>query len=338
MFDFFKKHKTERPESESALADLVGELDPAPKPSAEIDNIAIHVMPRRFRNQPVKEDSAKTTGFIIIISGVVFLLVASAVLYYFLFRKPSVTITQEPTLTEENSLTETEANQAALSSDGLTATGTGMATLPIGNEGAATTTATTTTETIPEETELSLRVGADSDNDGLTNAEELIFNTVSTVADTDGDGYTDGSELINLYNPAGAGKLTASTSISLYENKTFNYDLLYPAIWQISINGGDDSLMFRTGDNQFVQIIVQPNVNKQTLDEWYIEQIGVFTISETDRISGANWQGLKTPDGLNVYLMDKKQNYIFSLTYNPGDQKVLEYFNIFQMMVKSFNL
>ncbi|MBI4779099.1 hypothetical protein HY797_01440 [Candidatus Falkowbacteria bacterium] len=244
-----------------------------------------------------------------------------------------------PLLTENNQPDQAgEIDQNALNQDNLTATETEMETLPSSDQIATTTIATTTPEAVPEGTELSLRFGADSDNDGLTDIEEILLSSGAIELDTDGDGYTDGAELVNLYDPAGTGKLTANSNISLYENKTFAYSLLYPSTWQTSINGGDDSLMFKSGDNQFIQVIIQPNVNEQELDAWYMEQLGILTINEADRVSGVNWQGLKSSDSLNIYLMDKKQNYIFSLTYSPGSGSVLEYFNIFKMMVKSFNL
>lgn len=347
MFDFFKKNKLERPEAVKEKAPAApaapgskGEAEPIKEETIKADNIAIHVMPKRFRNQPIKQNSAKTTGLLIIVGGAVFLAVASAALYYFLFIKSSADVMEKPPLVAENNQPSQaeEVNQGALNQDNLTATGTEMTTLPLSDQTATTTVATTTAEIVPGETEPSLHFGADSDNDGLTDIEEILLSASANAPDTDADGYLDGAELINLYNPAGEGKLTANSNISVYENKTFAYDLLYPSTWQTSVNGGDDSLMFRSGDNQFIQVIVQPNVNKQTLDAWCMEQLGVLTINEADRISGVNWQGIKSSDGLNIYLIDKKQNYIFSLTYNPGSGSILEYFNIFQMMVKSFNL
>lgn len=48
----------------------------------------------------------------------------------------------------------------------------------------------------------------DSDQDGLTDAEELnIYQTNPLQADSDSDGYTDGDEVRAGYNPLGTGKL-----------------------------------------------------------------------------------------------------------------------------------
>jgi len=349
MFDFFKKKNSGQPgiAKENTSAALAGsnrkngrEL-PEEKP-IEVDKIAIHVMPSRFRNQPIKKDSAKTIGLLIIVGGVIFLFIVSAGLYYFLFKKPSVTITEEPSLIVENnqtaevSETEAEVNQTVVPVNTLTATED--QNLLIDDQTTATSTATTSSETIPTELDSNLSAGADDDNDGLTNIEEIIFSTDAAMFDSDGDGYSDGSELINLYNPFGEGKLITNPGIALYENKTFSYDILYPSIWQTNSNGGDDSLMFRTGDNQFIQVIVQPNINNQTLDQWYMEQLSLPAVNSADRVISSNWAGIKSLDGLNIYMMDKKQNYIFSLTYNPGGGSMLEYSNIFNMMVKSFNL
>lgn len=344
MFDFFKKNKLSEVAKNitvGAIAQKAGQAEPALKEPVKADNVAIHVMPENFRNQTVKHESAKTTGLFIIVGGALILILVSGTLYYFLFRKSSVVITEEPSLITNNQPA-TEPEPIIPVEESPVVTEPVIPTLPSGeSEVATTTTATTTPEIppiVPAEPSLSLQVGVDSDNDGLTDMEEILLSTNSSLPDTDGDGYPDGSELINLYNPAGAGKLSTNSNISLYENKTFGYDLLYPTTWQISVNGGDDSLMFKTGDNQFIQIIVQPNVNKETLEQWYMTQIGVPVINEGDRVSGSNWQGIKSPDGLNVYIMDKNKNNIFSLTYSPGGGNILEYSNIFQAMIKSFNL
>lgn len=339
ILGFLKKEQPQQPATAEAKT-----AEPVAEKQVQVDNIAIHVMPERFRHQQGKVNSAKTTGLAIIAGGVVFLIVVSALMYFYLFRKPSLTITPEQPLAAEN-IQPDNGNEAGqqigqdvaniISSDQATTTET--ATLPADN-GLATTTATSTQETIEQGINIGLKSGLDSDNDGLTDNEEILLGTSTSTPDTDGDGYLDGAELGNLYDPGAMGKLTANPNIALYENKTFGYNIFYPKSWQSSVNGGDDSVMFKSADNQFIQIIVQPNPDKQPLDQWYMEQLGAAAVSDQDRLSGSDWQGIKNSDGLTLYLMGSKQNYIFTLTYNPGESNVLEYINIFRMMIKSFTL
>ncbi|MCW1930149.1 MAG: calcium-binding protein [Candidatus Kerfeldbacteria bacterium] len=41
----------------------------------------------------------------------------------------------------------------------------------------------------------------DSDNDGLTDAQERTYGTSAHNSDTDGDGYSDGEEVRSGYSP-----------------------------------------------------------------------------------------------------------------------------------------
>ena len=339
MFNFsslFKKKSTELSVPAGGVA------EPVVEEQIQIDDIAIHTMPERFRHQPVKVDSAKSAGLLIIGGGAVFLILISAGLYYYLFKKPTITVKQEPTVAEvapaneAANQTQPEVNQNESAPETLTATTTEPEILPPDN-GLATSTATSTPETVAPEF-VGLMPGLNGDSDGLTDAEEIILGTGTSTPDTDGDGYLDGAELLNLYDPAGSGKLAANPNIALYENKTFNYSVLHPRAWELTVNGGDDSIMFKTADNQFFQIIVQPNANQETLDQWYLDQLGAAAVNDSDRVSGSNWQGIKSSDGLTLYLMDSGQKYIFTLAYNPGENNVLEYINIFNLMIKSFSL
>lgn len=65
------------------------------------------------------------------------------------------------------------------------------------------------TSTTPDITEVSAGVmdDLDSDLDGLTDNQELIYGTDVNNRDTDGDGFSDGDEVKNGYNPNGLGKL-----------------------------------------------------------------------------------------------------------------------------------
>lgn len=58
-----------------------------------------------------------------------------------------------------------------------------------------------------EEDVNNLRGSLDSDNDGLTSAQEAQYGTDPNNPDTDGDGFKDGDEVSAGYNPKGAGRL-----------------------------------------------------------------------------------------------------------------------------------
>jgi hypothetical protein len=57
---------------------------------------------------------------------------------------------------------------------------------------------------------VAINVNKDSDNDGLTDADEAKYGTDPNNSDTDDDKYFDGAEVVGGYNPLGAGKMTAA--------------------------------------------------------------------------------------------------------------------------------
>jgi hypothetical protein len=85
-----------------------------------------------------------------------------------------------------------------------------LAAPPAGSGGAATTT-DTDQDGLSDAQEFSLGTNprlVDSEGDGLSDWEEVsIFGTNPLKADTDGDSYPDGEEVQNGYNPKGPGKL-----------------------------------------------------------------------------------------------------------------------------------
>ncbi len=217
MFEFFKKKPAE-PETPAAAVSP----EPALEKQVKVDNMDIHAMPERFRNQPIKMNNAKLTGLAIIGGGVVFLIGASVLIYIYFLRAPAVTVKTEQTVVEQSQPEEESLidQNAAETASSAVATSTEPATLPLDNS-LATTTASTTPETAEQDITLGLKPGQDSDNDGLTDSEEVLLGTSTLTPDSDGDGYLDGAELLNLYDPASIGKLTANPNLALYENKTF---------------------------------------------------------------------------------------------------------------------
>ncbi len=183
----------------------------------------------------------------------------------------------------------------------------------------------------------------DADNDNLSDMAEKLLGTNINNPDTDQDGYNDYQELLHLYNPAGKGRLAENPLLATYTNKTFAFSFLYPAQWNAQKVDGDQSVIFKTANDQFFQVVVQPNADNQTITAWYQKQFNVSAIKSSQFISGAgpdganHWQGIKTEDGLTAYITPAKQDIILTITYSPGANNTLYFSAIMDMILASLN-
>lgn len=182
-----------------------------------------------------------------------------------------------------------------------------------------------------------IQAGTDSDEDGLTDKEEEVLGTNVNGQDSDGDGYKDLAEVNNSYNPTGAGKLSDDKKLGTYANTTFNVSVLYPVAWQQTVASSDDSIIFTAPDGQFIQVLVQPNSDREDIVSWYKKTFDVENIPTTQLVTNPNWDGVRTPDGLTAYLTNKDKSYIFVVTYNLGNSRVLNYKNILELMLRSLH-
>jgi len=356
MFNIFKKKeeqvqgvekKENYKENKEGKGEVVKEADSLKERMEK--EIIIHTMPKKFILDNDGISKAKTIGMIIIGAGAVLIIVSSALVYYYFFRIPK----EEPlSITEQ--IMDKRKDKGGEESDIFPVfeegqdkeSGSEGAKLPTGLEPeTSTTTEESLEDLLPEELEpeatstpADATINNDTDNDGLTDNEEILLGSYLDNTDSDGDGYDDLAEVMNLYNPVGTNKLIDNLNIGKYENLTFGYSIFYPVNWAKSTIGGDDSVMFKSPDNHFVQIIVQPNADQQSIDDWYKEQFAVTAIDPGKKISVDSWQGIESGDGLFFYLTDENKEYIFVISYIPGSDNILSYKNIFKVMVKSLEI
>ncbi len=189
-----------------------------------------------------------------------------------------------------------------------------------------------------DEQEISLNMGVDTDQDGLSDvAENTVFVTDSGKKDTDEDGYTDSEEVLNLYNPAGSGTLQNSGLLARHSDDEHNYSILYPKDW--SKDTSAESTFFRSSLGGSVQILFERQEEKQSLIEWYgnlnNQDISINDIKETK----SGLQVVYSMDGLTAYLSPSGGvNEIFILSYSPEEGETIEFLSVFKMMVESFQM
>ncbi len=178
----------------------------------------------------------------------------------------------------------------------------------------------------------------DDDSDGLSNLEEALIGTNAKASDTDTDTFNDLAELNNGYDPAGPGKLSDNKNLATYLNTTFNFSLQYPSAWNRTIATTDDSIMLTATDGQFVQVLIQPNSERDDILSWYKRTLSVENVPVSQQFTSVDWTGVRSPDGLTAYLTNKDKSYIFVVTYNTSTTKTLNYRNIYELILRSLKL
>ncbi len=337
--------------NKSAFSGIYPDAEADMGKSGQEEAVNIHSMPKRFITSHPSAHRAKGIGLMVIIGGLI-IFFAAVIFFYLYLSKPKTEVlierTEEATsapMASQNQKKEESTNKLANNIGG----GANETIMPVSEEkpSVATSTiepaeATTTITKISAEEATSapriLKPAVDSDKDGLADAEEVFFSTNANLGDTDGDGYGDLVEILNLYNPAGDGQIIVNDNIEKYTNNKYNYYLYYPKALIIDKFGGEDSVLFKFSNNQFIQVLIQPNPKKQLIQDWYKEQLETTIIKSSQIIYKRGWQGVKSEDELTFYLTKPNSENIFVLTYNLGTGDILYYKNIFAMMMRSLEI
>ena len=181
--------------------------------------------------------------------------------------------------------------------------------------------------------------GLDSDSDGLSDAEELLFGTDARVPDSDKDGFLDGNEVFHLYNPA------ATAPVRLVDSGLVN-QLTSPSGWSIyipksftsSIDAVDNSrAIIRSGQGETYRIEIVDNPQKLPILDWYLAT-NPGTASTGPRLitTKGGLEGLLGADRLDAFFAwDGK---IFKIVYDNGTKAFINFRTTFEMMLNSLEL
>lgn len=295
----------------------------------------IHAMPRRFAAASANGRKAKVIGLTIIVTVLTAFLVGAAFYLSYVLKKPENKVTPP--------INANSAGQANLNANRPLANANQNlnANRPAGaNQNG--------NQNLNADGNLNLEIGPlpasndlpdslDSDADGLTDAEELIYRTDVNRSDTDGDGYLDGAEALNGYNPLGAGKLAAADLIEVFVSSLDDYSIAYPVSWTLEVvESGGQEAMFVSSTGEFVQVLVQDNPYRLTAQDWYLEQWPDLTAASLKTITVNGLAGVWDLEGLTVYLA--KDDKLYVIAYSVGNKPEMNFQTTFEMMVNSFAL
>ena len=190
----------------------------------------------------------------------------------------------------------------------------------------------TTTEEVEEEL-----IILDSDNDGLSDKEEIVLGTNLNKIDSDGDSYSDLQELENLYDPISTGRLEDNENLKLYINNNYNLSFIYPKDFSVK-NNEDNLFILETLNSSFFQFTVTENIDNQGIYSWYETTFSQSNINPDKVVDKENYEGVIGSNGLNFYFTDNNQEYIYVLSYTPSKNEGLAFENIFNMMINSIKV
>jgi len=178
----------------------------------------------------------------------------------------------------------------------------------------------------------------DSDNDGLTDVEEIVFSTEINNPDSDADGNPDGQEIIGLMHPLDASdvKLATSGLINVYTNPTFSYSLFYPASWLARAIPETDNqeVLIITNTGEFFSVTVENNPERLSPTDWYLRQSPKVDRTLLFETVINNSEAVWNSEHLTVYLI--KEDRVYILSYNTGTEKEANFKTIFEMLINSF--
>lgn len=179
----------------------------------------------------------------------------------------------------------------------------------------------------------------DTDQDGLTDVEEVIYGTAIDNQDSDGDGYTDGSEVVNGYAPAKAEsvKLYETEAFTKYANNILGYSFYYPTTWdKQSLAADDGDIIFTSLTNEFIQVVVQNNPDGLAPEVWYANNVPDLAVVDVPVINIGTIRAARSLDSLNIYF--NLGSRLITVSYNLATHSTADYLTTWQAIYKSLSV
>lgn len=187
----------------------------------------------------------------------------------------------------------------------------------------------------------------DTDQDALTDVEERLFLTSSAVPDTDQDSFIDGLETRNLYDPATPGALLeVSPQVKTVRNDSFGYQMLIPSAWtatKVTPQGEQFQIKPDQG-SEAMMVYIYENPDRLTVTDWYQQQAERPDLTQfVDFKNEGGWNGIQSTDHTFVIAAYGQNEpgaraFIFVMVYDAGQETILRYPTVWDMMVNSLSV
>lgn len=182
--------------------------------------------------------------------------------------------------------------------------------------------------------------GKDTDSDGLTDVEELMYSTDYRDPDSDKDTYLDGNEVFHGYDPSSPAPSTLIDTgvVRILQNTQIAFTVFYATSWTPVISATDAKVTIRPSTTESFVVSSQAKDTALSLSDWFAannkDSVAASELKATYTRTGI--YELTRTDGRLAYLDGGDKVYTF--TYDLGQETLIQYLQTFEMMVNSFTL
>ena len=303
----------------------LSEKKPAEKNvSAHIQDIDIHTMPQKFLPSQPKSKSGMSGPAKIILFSILFLVLVGGGVGYGIWMIRQADQPEEPPINiNVNDNTNDNTNSNDNSND---------------NTNDNTNSNDNSNDNTNDNTNDTPEYGLDSDADGLTGFEELVFNTNPDKEDSDRDGYKDGSEIINLYSPITSNELLVDSGLVREYSDIFRgYTVLRPSVWlaETSIENAAQTLFLPNSETgEYIVFGALDNTAGYDLVEYW-DTFG-DELEDFENYSLGGISAIRSLDGTKVIMLTEQ--FIYLAVYETSQLSDINFMTTFEMMLNSFEL
>jgi flagellar basal body-associated protein FliL len=356
----------EQESKKEVLSHFPGPEDTKPKASGSLDGettmeelkaeigtkketIQVHPMPGKFvaaaQQGGASKAGAKTGNAkkLILIAIVLILVIVAGIagVLFFVSRNAQVPDAEQTIIENENTNEDTNTNTDTDQNENINENT---------NEDTNTNTDTDQNENINENTNENINTNEntnenivetdlDSDNDGLSIEEELVFGTNPNLEDTDKDGYKDGQEITSLYNPLIPSlDLASSGLVKRFISPNQDYSFLRPTSWVAKTAGSNPNNIIVLPDSEIGESFAI--ASSENIDNWSLtealnnmsQQLGSSANYQNYSLAGQS--AFRSRNGKRI--LSIKDANILIISYEVNNLGATNFDNIFEMMLNSF--
>lgn len=190
-------------------------------------------------------------------------------------------------------------------------------------------------QAITPETKLAPKEGIDTDEDGLTDAEEAIASTDANKSDTDLDGYNDGAELRSGYDPAAAAASLADSKSFRQAEIASSWTVLLPTMWIVgpSVSNSND-FAIRTGTPTTFEVHIDAKTVSTTFSDWFASNITNLSQNELLPMkTKAGYPAWQTLDKATTFIVS--DSAVLTITYQLNTATTYEYRALYSHVIET---